>query len=98
MDMIYERIWAFRNLIVTMPARSLADAAVQINIAASIACRVGSAKSWTGDEIEAMGETLENIAYSILPIVADAAGLDARLMHWEGSIKLRSRRFPDAEG
>jgi hypothetical protein len=66
---------AAERLIASQPARSLAEAAVQVMLAVAKA-QVLSVSGLADEERATVSEDLERLLQSALPVVADAAGLD----------------------
>jgi hypothetical protein len=90
---LLERIDALRGLIATIPAATLADAAIQVAEISQISCRLW-ANTYTADEVAAMAGKIARMSYGILPIVAKAAGLDMVAMDWAAdNDNLRVHRF-----
>jgi hypothetical protein len=85
-----------RDLISTLPAVTLPDAAAQIGVA-SAAAGVLAVSDWSTEETQPLLrprlEALHRMLLSVLPIVADAAGLDMHAMGWSDTLKLRASRF-----
>ena len=79
--LLYERQDALRVLISTQPARTLGDAAVQI---AEIGHLADQLHVNDYDEITqiALTKRIERMALSMLPVLAEAAGLDMQAMNW----------------
>ncbi len=89
---------ALQALVATMPARSLADATVQVaeafNLAIDLECNIHSA-----EEVERLATSLVRLVLSILPVVAVAAELDPAAMGWESEVgPLYAARFVGLEG
>lgn len=89
---------ALQALVATMPARSLADAAVQVaeafNLANDLECNVHSAA-----EVERLAMNLTKLVLSVLPVVAAAADLDPAVLGWEMEVgPLYAARFAGLEG
>jgi hypothetical protein len=66
---------AAERLIATEPARSLAEAAVQVMLAVA-KTQTLSVSSLTDDERQSVAEDLERLLQSALPVMAGAAGVD----------------------
>lgn len=66
---------AAERLIASQPARSLAEAAVQVMLAVAKA-QVLSVSGLADEERACVAEELERLLQSALPVVADAAGVD----------------------
>jgi len=84
---------ALRLLISTMPAVTLADAAVQLGVAHHWSSTV-SDSDWSSEagrrELERRHEIVCRLMTSALPIVAKAAGLDMTAMGWEDVLRDRA--------
>ena len=89
---IGEQALAIRDLMVTMSAQTLADAAVQLAIASDIATNL-AANEHTNDEVEQVSMKLEAITLSAWSIVAASAGIDVGEMNWASQRSLRTNRF-----
>ena len=90
------RAEALRALITTLPADTVADAAVQIGVACNLATTLARS-DWTApaerERISEMHEALYRITVSVLPVLAAAAGLDLAEMGWEDVDVLRADVF-----
>ena len=89
---------ALQALIATIPARTLADTAVQIAVAFEVAndleCNIHSAK-----QVESLATGLVTLILSVLPVIAAAAKLDPVDMGWEAEVGyLYASRFAGLEG
>lgn len=96
MDIIDDQRRALRDLIASMPAQTLADAAVQLECAAYIATNL-HADHCTEECLRGLHQKLETICLSVLPIVAAEAGLDVEAMSWTDHCRLRAQRFQGLE-
>ncbi len=79
---------------------TLADAAVQIGVACYCAGTVECSDWSSPDRLERLEElagALERICLSVIPLVAEAAGLDLAEMDWTGLDRLRASRFYGSE-
>ncbi|MGI4941843.1 MAG: hypothetical protein ACRYHQ_14995 [Janthinobacterium lividum] len=88
---------ALNALVATMPARTLADTAVQIAVAFDLAndleCNVHPA-----DEVERLAIGLATLLLSVLPVIAAAAELNPGDMGWEAEVGyLYAGRFAGLE-
>ena len=99
MDIIDDQRRALRDLIASMPAQTLADAAVQIECAAYIATNLHAdqADQYAEERLGGLHQKLETICLSVLPIVAAEAGLDIEAMDWTDHCRLRAQRFQGLE-
>ena len=99
LEMLSLREDALRNLISTLPATTLADAAVQLEVATTFACglKVGDLAPDRSYRTRTEVAALERLIYSALPLVADAAGLDMKRMGWQECNSIRATRFGIAE-
>ncbi len=98
MEIIDEQSRVLRDLVTTIPARSMADAAVQIAEAFLVAENL-HANVHPADEVECLSAALTRLLLSALPLVAEAAGLDPVAMDWEQEVgSLRAARFAGLEG
>ncbi len=92
-----ESLW---QLIGSMPAKTLADAAVQISVAChfagSLECSDWSSPD-THQRLEELACGIERICLSVLPMVAEAAGLDLAEMDWTDFARLRVSRLYGSE-
>ena len=88
------------ELISTLPAMSIADAAVQIRVAC-IYADVLAACEWGKPDAQARldrsHEALNRIVLSALPHIAAAAGLDMDAMGWSAAARLRAAQFCGSE-
>ncbi len=98
MEIIDEQSRVLRDLVTTIPARSMADAAVQIAEAFLVAENL-HANVHPADEVECLSAVLTRLLLSALPLVAEAAGLNPVAMDWEQEVgALRAARFAGLEG
>ncbi len=86
------RAEALRELISSMPAQSIQDAAVQVGLICTAGGRL-AASVHTQEQKEALADGIERMALGILPILAQVAGLDIEAMGWAGNEYLRIFRF-----
>ena len=86
------RVEALHELIATMPARSIADAAVVVAECITIAARL-SASVHTEAQVEVAADKLERMLLGALPFLAQVAGLDMARMDWADTDALRPHRF-----
>lgn len=91
MELHEARQHALRELISTLPAVSLADCAVQLAVADMHAETITGAD---GAGMEARAEALERICASVIPVIAEAAGMDLAQFDLEQFRRLREVRFP----
>ena len=91
-----DREQALRFLISTLPATSLAEAAVQLGTASTFA-GILHASDWrdpaTHHRLNELHDALNRIMLSVLPAVAAAAGLDLAAMCWDDLDRLRASLF-----
>jgi len=92
-----EALW---QLIASLPALTLADAAVQLGVATQYAMGL-EASDWSNPDVGSrfyeMARGLERLCLSALPLVAQAAGLDLAEMDWSELDQIRARRFYGSE-
>ena len=91
-----DRQEALRDLICTMPAKTLADVAIQVAAILVIASRI-SASHHTPDQVAREADRIERMALGMLPILAAASGLDMEAMDWADNDQLRPLRFTGVE-
>ena len=91
-----ERQEALRDLICTLPAKTLADAAIHVAGIVTLSARL-SASIWTGDQVTRAADKIERMALGMLPLLAAAAGLDMEAMDWADNDQLRPLRFTGVE-
>ena len=92
MTILYDRSDALREMISTMPAQTLQDVAVQVNVMAAMAAFI-SAHKITEEQATEKADRIERMAYGMLPVVAAAAGLGMEAMDWADQDCLRITRF-----
>ncbi|MGI4945585.1 MAG: hypothetical protein ACRYHQ_34320 [Janthinobacterium lividum] len=98
MKILDEQSQVLRDLVTTIPARSMADAAVQIAEAFGIAEDLYR-NVHSSVEVERLAAALTRLALSALPVIAAAAGLDPAAMGWESEVGyLYASRFAGLEG
>jgi hypothetical protein len=91
-DLLWERAEALRDLIATMPATSLRDAAVILAEAAIVADRL-NANQHTPEETEKESAKLVRMLTTTLPWITQAAGLDVGEMEWRERSSLARHHF-----
>ena len=91
-----DRQEALRDLICTMPAKTLADAAIQVAAIVVISARL-SASHHTAHQVTREADKIERMALGMLPILAAASGLDMEAMDWADNDQLRPLRFTGVE-
>ena len=91
-----ERQEALRDLICTLPAKTLADAAIHVAGIVTLSARL-SASICTADQVTRAADKIERMALGMLPILAAAAGLDMEAMDWADNDQLRPLRFTGVE-
>ena len=79
----------------TMRPKTLADAAVLINVAWILAVSLGGGEDDRKAALRA--RRLERILVGVLPVVAHAAGLDMEEMDWTQALKLAPHRYHGEE-
>ncbi len=90
-----ERREAVRDIITTLPAADMKDAACIVAGMVTIAGRT-YANAYAPEQQEREAAKLERMALGILPIATRAAGMDAAGMGWGGSDSLRVARYVGA--
>ncbi len=92
-----EALW---QLIASLPAMTMADAAVQLGVACQYAMGL-EGSDWSSPDTRSrfyeMAGGLERICLSVLPLVAETAGLDLAEMDWTDLDQVRVRRFYGSE-
>ncbi len=100
MDLLLKRRDALWQLIASLPAVTLADAAVQLGVACHFAMSL-EASDWSSADVRGrfyqLAGGLELMCLSMLPLVAEAAGLDLAEIDWTGLDHLRASRFYGSE-
>ncbi len=100
MDLLLTRREALWQLIASLPAMTLADAAVQIGVACHFAMSL-EGSDWSSSDVRSrfyqLAGGLELMCLNVLPLVAEAAGLDLAEMDWAGLERLRATRFYGSE-
>ena len=94
LDLMQDRAIALEALIATLPAKTLADAAVQLGVAYSVAETIEGICE-DDYKLRLAERQLQRILVGALPVVAAAAGLDLDEMNLRHIIDLRAGRFPD---
>jgi len=92
--LMYERIQAVRNLIATIPAANISDAAVLVAEAHIIADQI-AAHDLGADEVALRAERVTRMLASALPWIASAARLELNVMYWSDKVELGARRYAD---
>jgi hypothetical protein len=95
MDLLHERSQALRDLIATMRPKTLPDAAVLINVACVLAAGLSDVEEERA--LTLRSRKLERIMVGVLPVVAQAAGLDIAAMDWTQALDLASIRYHGEE-
>ena len=90
MALLSAREAALRNLIITLPAKTLGDAAVQVGVAKDLINDLVSNES-TPEEAAGIGRCLMSVAVSVLPVLVAASKLDVGMVNWLESL------FPRAD-
>ena len=96
MDITYAQITAVKEMICTMPAVTLADAAVQVATALSVVDQIDGAVRCERTLIQ-LERKLDRLLLSALPLIAEAAGLSPEEMGWSDLATLRAQRFQALE-
>ena len=91
-EITFDQILAVQDVVATMPAVTLADAAVHVAVAANFAARI-EGEAFSETELADIGTKIERMLLSILPVVAEAGGLSIEDMGWQHMIDLRASRF-----
>lgn len=98
MEILNEQRRVLQELVTTIPARSLADAAVQIAEAFLVAEDLHANVHPTVD-VERLAGALTRLLLSALPVVAAGASLDPAAMCWDQEVgSLHASRFAGLEG
>ncbi|MGI4944415.1 MAG: hypothetical protein ACRYHQ_28300 [Janthinobacterium lividum] len=98
MEILDEQRRVLQELVTTIPARSLADAAVQIAEAFLVAEDL-HANVHPADDVERLAGALTRLLLSALPVVAAGADLDPAAMGWDQEVgSLHASRFAGLEG
>jgi len=92
--LLFDRLNALRSLVGTMPAKTLSDCVVQINVAAHWIMRM-TCNDLDPSEISEHCDNLERIIVSVLPVLAAAAGLDLVEFALDEVTDLHEARFPE---
>ena len=93
-DWLDDQEIALRGLVATMPAATLADAAAQLYVAMGVVEFMEDFKLSEG-EIGAAVIKLRRMIRSILPVVAEAAGLSLDAIAGEGTAEQCAAEFPE---
>ena len=91
MDLISWRQNALNDLIGTLPARTLADCAVQLAVANLFASGL---EADDDDKRSTLAKAIERITVSIIKVVVEVGGLDAAEFDLEQFACLHEARFP----
>ena len=101
MNLLYRQQDTLRELISTIPAATMADAAAQIGVACVLTSQL-EASDWRQPEHQdrrrRLMEAVHRITLSALPVVAKAAGLDMNTMGWSDVQRLRATWFGLEDG
>lgn len=90
-----ERAEGLRKLISTMKAETLADVAVQVDVAIELVSVLATSD---GADWEDVACAVERMLLSIWPVVATAAGCSLATGHGDALLNLRRHRFAALEG
>ena len=91
--LLFHRIDGLRDLISTMPAETLSDCVVQINIACHLIMKV-TCNDLEKPELDELSDAIERITISVLPVLAAASGLDLAEFALDEITNLHEGRFP----
>ena len=91
-DVLDARIEALHEMIASMPATSMTEAAIVVAECTIIASRLG-ASVHSEHQVEAAADKLERMLLGALPFLAQVAGLDMARMNWADIDQLRLHRF-----
>lgn len=92
--LLFDQLGALRSLIGTMPAMTLSDCVVQINVASHWLFRL-TCNDLEPPEVRDVCDNLERIMISVLPVIAAAAGLDLVEFALDEVAILHEARFPE---
>ncbi len=93
--LLFCRMDALRELISTLPAVTLSDCVVQINVAGHLIMKV-TCNDLEKPELDELSDAVERIMISVLPVLAAAAGLDQVEFGLDEVANLHEGRFPAA--
>ncbi len=96
MDITDAQASAAKELICSMPAVTLADAAVQVATALTIVDQIDGAAGCEA-ALSRLESKLDRLLLSALPVIAEAAGLGIEEMGWADLAALRAHRFEALE-
>ena len=96
MDISYAQITAAKEMVCTMPAVTLADAAVQVAPLLTIRYQIDGAAGYEAI-LRRLEKKLDYLLFSALPLIAEAAGLDMVEMGWADFARLRVSHFAALE-
>ena len=85
---------ALRDVVSTLPARDLADCAMQVNVAGHMIMRL-TCNDLEKPELDELADAIERIMVSVLPVMAAAAGLDLAEFALDEVANLHEGRFPE---
>ncbi len=91
--LLFRRIDALRDLVSTMPAETLSDCVVQINIAGHFVMKM-TCNDLEKPELDHLSNAIERIMVSVLPVLAAAAQLDLAEFALDEITMLHEGRFP----
>ena len=91
--LLFDQMDALRKLIATMPAKSLSDAVVQINVAGIMIMKL-TTNDCDKDEQDELSDDIERIMISVIGVLAEAAGLDMVEYAFDELAILHDGRFP----
>ena len=91
--LLFDQMESLRKLISTMPAKSLSDAAVQINVAGLMIMKL-TTNDCEKAERDELSDDIERIMISVIGVLAEAAGLDMVEYAFDELATLHDGRFP----
>lgn len=92
--LLFDQLGSLRSLIGTMPAATLSDCVVQINVASHWIMRL-TCCDIEPDEVKELSGNIERIMISVLPLMAATAGLDPVEYALDEVVILHEARFPE---
>lgn len=92
--LLYRQMEALREVITTIPARSLSDCAVQIAVASHFVAKLTN-NQLAEAEVHELADAVERILISVLPVLAVAAGLDLIEFAFNEVTDLHEVKFPE---
>lgn len=92
--LLFTRLDALRELVSTLPAQTLTDCVVQINVASHMVMKI-TGNDLDKTELDQLSDAVERIMVSVLPVLAAAAGLDLVQFAFDEVADLHEARFPE---